>query len=466
MKVLAIETSCDETALAALNCSYIQTKKSEVDEEGELTQEGNGLHFSFSVISSIIHSQVELHAKYGGVFPMMAKREHTKNILPLLKQLIIETKESMHSDENEEALALNQIANELLLKNRYGEIKEELKKICEKDIDLFTVFETLIEIDTASFINPEFDAIVVTVGPGLEPALWVGITLSKMFALLWDIPLLPGNHMEGHVVSVLFNKDEPVLQSTQTINFPAVSLLISGGHTEIALMRNWNDYKILGQTLDDAVGEAFDKVARMMNLPYPGGPEISKHAEKFRNKKLKGLDIDIGDIEITLPRPMISAKNLNFSFSGIKTAVLYLVRDIKQYLKIDETTNLPNEIISAIASEFENAVTEVLIKKTCNAHEETGATTLTIGGGVIANTYIRAEFERVAEAKGITLLIPPRELTTDNAIMIGMAGYISQISNILIKKKSRNNKDALENEENSTENLFKAKGNLVIGNNY
>jgi N6-L-threonylcarbamoyladenine synthase len=211
--------------------------------------------------------------------------------------------------------------------------------------------------------------------------------------------------MEGHIVSVLKNE--------HTITFPIISLLISGGHTELVLVKNWGHYQIIGQTLDDAIGEAFDKVARLMDLPYPGGPEVSKLAEQARLENLK-------NDSIKLPRPMLNSKDYNFSFSGIKTAVLYLIKKIKEQSQLDETTK------KIIAREFEDAVTEVLFKKTERALGEFNAEILTIGGGVIANKNIREAFKKLNQ-KNIAVIVPEFDLATDNAVMIAMAGFLKSL---------------------------------------
>lgn len=194
---------------------------------------------------------------------------------------------------------------------------------------------------------------------------------------------------------------------------PILGLLISGGHTELILMKEWLSYKLIGQTRDDAVGEAYDKVARMMGLPYPGGPEVSKLADKPHGDEKNPF---------VLPRPMLDTDNFDFSFSGLKTAVLYLIK---------EKGALTEEEKAQVARAFEDAVSEVLWKKTAKALEATGAAMLTIGGGVSANARIRRDFTRkvAEEFPNVTLIIPPRELSTDNAVMIAIAGYFRALRN-------------------------------------
>ena len=367
MKILAIETSCDETAISIL--------------EGT----GDVQSASFSVLGNVLLSQVEKHREFGGVFPMLAKREHAKNLVPILQAALAEA-ELLHED--------TQAVPE--------DVHDQVSKLLEREPELDEAF--------LSFISecevPDIDAIAVTAGPGLEPALWVGINFARALALVWDKPLVAVNHMEGHVLAALAREEDEKLV-IKDVAMPVLALLISGGHTELVLMKEWLRYELIGQTRDDAVGEAYDKVARMLGLPYPGGPEISKLAELAREKNEKG--------PFTLPRPMIDTPSCDFSFAGLKTAALYLLRD---------NPNMTDEEKMHVAHEFENAAAEVLWKKTARALEETFAATLVIGGGVSANTHIRRTFtENVAKHPGVELRIPPARLTTDNAIMIGLAGY-------------------------------------------
>ena len=337
MKILAIETSCDETAIAILECT------------------GDEKSAKFTVLGNALLSQVEIHKEYGGVVPMLAKREHQKN--------------------------LPHILNEALEK--------------------------------ANVPLQDIDAVAVTAGPGLEPALWVGINFAKALALTWDKPLVAVNHMEGHVLASLLEKTGEQF-SISNLQFPILALLISGGHTELVLMKKWLEYELIGQTRDDAVGEAFDKVARMLKLPYPGGPEISRLAESTRSNL--NTNSQGSTLRIKLPRPMIDSGTCDFSFAGLKTAVLYLLKKIPD-IKEKEKQH--------IAHEFENSVTDVLWKKTTLALDQTGAKTLVIGGGVSANTHIRRTFtENISkEYSDVMLKIPSVELTTDNAVMIAIAGF-------------------------------------------
>jgi len=383
--ILGIETSCDETALALI--------------DGE------------KILANITLTQT-IHQQYGGVFPMLAKREHAKNLLPIFKKIL------------ETAGLSKPIQSKVPTKN-HSDILENIRMILEREPELLEQF-----LEFAPTIEkPPIDAIAVTKGPGLEPALWVGINFAKALATIWNIPIIPINHMEGHIVSALFDK---------TANFPAVALLISGGHTELVLMKDWFDYEIIGATKDDAVGEAFDKVARILGLPYPGGPQISRLAEEIRTpastfqKTFPPIPLEwnghaptpvfrnvllpfANTKRFVLPRPMLKTNDLNFSFSGLKTAVLYLVKKMDK-LNDDDKKN--------IACEFEDAVTEVLITKTKKALAQFNAKTLIIGGGVSANKNIRGAFENFAKQNNIKLFISSRELATDNALMIAFAGLL------------------------------------------
>jgi N6-L-threonylcarbamoyladenine synthase len=223
--------------------------------------------------------------------------------------------------------------------------------------------------------------------------------------------------MEGHVLSV-FGKNEGKFRIPK-IKFPVLSLLVSGGHTQLILTKKWMKYEIIGETLDDAVGEAFDKVARMLGLPYPGGPQISKLAEERRGKQKAKEKIGFS---VALPRPMLRSKNFDFSFSGLKTAVLYLIK------KISPNGHLSDEMKSKIALEFENAAIECLVYKTAKAAEKYKIKTLVVAGGVAANKHLRREMTKIA-GKKIKLLFPTKELATDNSLMIGIAGYLNYIKN-------------------------------------
>jgi N6-L-threonylcarbamoyladenine synthase len=334
MIILAIETSCDDTSVAVVETSD-NAKNSKI---------------KFKVLSNVISSQVELHAKWGGVFPSLAKREHEKNLPLVCKQALKEAK------------------------------------------------------------NPKIDVIGITIGPGLEPCLWVGINFAKKLAKKMKAPLVPVNHIEAHILA---NFVSPKLKF-QNLNlknvFPAICLVVSGGHTQIILMRDFWQYEIIGETRDDAAGECFDKIARILGLGYPGGPIISKLAE------LKTARISL---PIKLPRPMMSQKNYDFSFSGLKTAVLYEVK------KRGEKTQKSPTYIQRMCMEAQQAITDVLIFKTIKAVKDFGAKTLILGGGVSANENLRKHFKSKIKKDNlkINLLIPEQNLCTDNGVMVAVSAY-------------------------------------------
>lgn len=404
MITLAIETSCDETAVCLLE-----------------TLGGNppdSTTYPYTILGNIIHSQVELHRQYGGVFPAMAKREHSKNLLPLLEALIKESNIDMIDcpPKNTDS----------------GTFLNFLK---EKESELF---ENFLKSPFLSKKPASINQIAVTRGPGLEPALWVGVNCARALSILWDIPLVGINHMEGHILGSLLDSTEiNKKQVLRAVAFPALALLVSGGHTELVLVKKIGDYEMIGRTKDDAVGEAYDKVARMLGLPYPGGIEIQNRAEKARAAAKK--------INISLPRPMIHSHNLDFSFSGLKTAVLYTLRGDKSGGSSETPAmTVSDDMRAAIACEFENAVTDVLIAKTQKALEKYPAQSLILGGGVSANKYIRSAFEKLATQNSIPLYLPPAGVSGDNALMIALAAAVSPQSKPL------------------TEDTLRAHGNLSL----
>ncbi len=366
MRILSVETSCDETAVALL--------------EGKGDEQGA----TFRVLGNALLSQVDIHKEYGGVFPALAKRAHAKNLTALLSSALEEA-EMLHE-------SLQEMTDEPIL-----------RAMMEREPEMADALIAFLK-ETE---KPAIDAIAVTHGPGLEPALWVGVNFARALSAAWNIPVVPINHMEGHLLAAL-TKDENGALTTDGSKRPILGLLVSGGHTELVLMEDWLSYRLLGATRDDAVGEAYDKVARMMGLPYPGGPEVSKLAERDREDERTN--------PFTLPRPMLNSNDYDFSFSGLKTAVLYLIKEKGELSEIEK---------EQLSRAFEDAVSEVLWKKTARAIEETGAKTLTMGGGVSANLHLRRHFaaRMQEEFPEVVLVIPPKELSTDNAIMIGIAGY-------------------------------------------
>ena len=332
MIILSIDTSCDDTCIAILE---IKKKK-------------------IKVLSNIVSSQVDIHKKYGGVYPSLAKREHEKNLVPVLKQ----TLQKAHN-------------------------KKKFKKP---------------------------DLIAVTIGPGLDPCLWVGLNFAKSLSLVWNIPLIPVNHIEGHILANFLLKTSLNFQKL----LPAICLIVSGGHTQLILIKKIGNYKIIGETRDDAAGECFDKTARILGLAYPGGPSIAQEAEQF--------SISDSQISIKLPRPMIYSKDYDFSFSGLKTAVLY------DYKKRSKKIRTSQKYISAMAKEIQQTIIDVLIKKTIKATKDYKIKNIMLGGGVIANKELQRQFkEKIKkEIPNSLLLIPDSNLCTDNAAMIGIAGYLNK----------------------------------------
>ncbi len=313
-RILAIETSCDETASAVIE---------------------NGR----ALLASTVASQMDIHARYGGVFPEVASRQHVLSIVPV--------------------------------------IEETLSK--------------------AHLTFGELDAIAVTRGPGLAGSLVVGVNAAKGLSIGAGLPLIGINHLEGHLYSAwVYNAGETIPEEPQ---FPLMVLLVSGGHSELNLMTDHLTYKRLGSTLDDAAGEAFDKVARLLGLPYPGGPSVQRAAE------------DGDSTRFQFPRAWLEG-TWNFSFSGVKTAVL---REAKGF----ESKGRPLPV-SDMAASFQAAIVDVLFNKTMKAAREFGAKEILVAGGVSANRLLRETFRNQSEYK---VHIPPLSLCTDNAAMIASAGY-------------------------------------------
>lgn len=381
MKILSIETSCDETAI-----SVIEIKE-------------NNKKPVFKILADTVISQINLHKKYGGVFPALAKREHTKNLLPILITTLKKAGLLKTINRNNKKFTVNSLQLTVKTIEKVNKIMEREPELAEKLLNFLNKNEI-----------PKIDAVAVTQGPGLEPALWTGINFAKVLALIWDKPFIPVNHMEGHFFSVLADRKQFSISNFQ---FPILGLLISGGHTQLVLMKDFDKFKIIGQTRDDAVGEAYDKVARMLDLPYPGGPEISNLSEQYSTRRRTSGG------KIILPRPMLNTPDFDFSFSGLKTAVLYMIKNLSKL-----TPNIKKEI----SYEFENAVTDVLLHKTKKAIEKYKIKTLILGGGVVANERIRKTFKDL-ESENLSVLIPDIKYTGDNAVMIGIAGYFRYLDN-------------------------------------
>ncbi len=383
--ILGIETSCDDTGIAIIKVS----------------RQKNKTHYT--VLANEISSQIALHQQYGGVFPMMAKREHARNIVPLFIHALTE---SGLLKERKRARVVEPKINTLLQKVliREPEILETLSYFLEK------------------YELPKIDMITVTVGPGLEPTLWVGINFAQALGKILGTPVVPTNHMEGHILSVLIPEELKVNSKHETrstkqkftladssFKFPALALLVSGGHTELVLIKDIGKYKVIGATRDDAAGEAFDKIARMLDLPYPGGPEIARLAHEGRTT--------LAFTEFSLPRPMLHSGDFDFSFSGLKTAVLYTLRDNGKLSDMQKKD---------LARECEDAIIEVLTTKTLRAVQKYNIQTLIVGGGVSANTQLRKELpSRLKLVSPNTIIhFPTKLLSRDNALMIALAGYL------------------------------------------
>jgi len=309
LTVLGIESSCDETGIAvyATDCG---------------------------LLAHDVHSQIAMHAAYGGVVPELASRDHVRRIVPMIRAVL----------------------------GRAG-------------------------TDLAGL-----DAIAYTAGPGLAGALLVGASVACALAASLDIPAVPIHHLEGHLLSPLLSADPPA--------FPFVALLVSGGHTQLMHVRGLGDYRLLGETLDDAAGEAFDKTAQLLGLPYPGGPALAKLAADGRADRFR------------LPRPMLHSGDLDFSFAGLKTAVLTLVRG--------QSLDQPGR--ADMAASFQQAVIDVLVAKSLRAVRQTGAASLVVAGGVGANTALRTTLRDATARVGCTIHFPELSLCTDNGAMIAYAG--------------------------------------------
>ena len=312
MKILGIETSCDETSVALLN------------DEGGILQ----------VVKNLVYSQIPIHRQYGGVVPEVAARRHIEKIAPLIRTIL----------------------------------------------------------------NFKPDVVAVTAGPGLATALLVGVETAKTLSYLLKIPLVRINHIEGHIYSNFLNKKT---SETNKI-FPALCLIVSGGHTELILMNKHLHYKLVGQTRDDAVGECFDKVGKILNLPYPGGPEVAKLAAQGNPQT------------VTFPRPMIDSPDFDFSFSGLKTAVLYHIQKNKTSTK-------------DVCASFQQAALDVLVNKTLKAIKKYKVKTFLTGGGVAANLELQRQLNQTIKKQSprVNYLPIKPKFCGDNAAMIAAAGYFN-----------------------------------------
>ena len=384
MRILAIETSCDDTCIAIVEASPRRGSKIP----------------HFRVLANVISSQTEIHKKYGGVVPSLAKRAHQENLVAVLEKALGEAGMKLSPSAKSYTKGQSKIKN--------------AGKILEREPELLEQFiKTVVPIP-----KPKINFTAVTHGPGLEPALWAGINFARALSYWWRIPLLGVDHMEGHIAANFLH--------TGKVEFPAIVLAVSGGHTQLILVKDILKYKLIGETVDDAAGEGFDKVARMLGLSFPGGPEIAKSA---KGGNPKAFDF---------PRPMLHSKDYNFSFSGLKTAVLYTIRDLTVTSKIKKD----------IAASFQQAAVDALIAKTIRAAKEYKVKTIMLAGGVAANEELRKQFGEVIkkELPDTLYKIPHTSLATDNAAMIAAAAYFRRNKATLTRWKT-----------------LKANGNLKIG---
>jgi len=412
MLILGIETSCDDTCISIIRAS------------------GRKKLF-FDILSNIVSSQVRIHQKWGGVYPMMAKREHQKNLVPVLQKalkkagMLKNPKSRIPNPSPAQILPKAKlVAGRQIPNSKFQILKEILSReeyLCKK-----------LELFLKKYQEPKIDLISVTVGPGLEPCLWTGVNLAKALSYYWDIPIIPVNHVEAHIFANFIKKQRT--ENREQI-FPAICLVVSGGHTQLILMKDFGKYKILGETRDDAAGECFDKIAKILGLEYPGGPAIAAEAAKIPNSK-PSTRAELGaglvphrpaesgtgagfQIPNKLPRPMINQKNYDFSFSGLKTAVLYNFKNQPSKLRKNK------QYIKEMCYETQQAIIDVLIKKTIKAAKGFKAKTIILGGGVASNDELRKQFrEKIKkELTNIQYLIPNIQLCTDNAVMIVIEGY-------------------------------------------
>lgn len=321
---------------------------------------------NFGIISNLISSQIKDHNPFGGVVPELASRIHIKNIIPVLDKNIDDLKKYYKSDEN---------------------IFELLKK----------------HIDYIAITNK---------GGGLIGSQVVGVETAKTLSFLLDKPIISVNHIRAHILASFFNfYDNKSSGIVENLSFPIVALTISGGHTQLILIKDFLNWEAIGKTTDDAAGECFDKIAKLLNLGYPGGPIVSKMAEK-------------GDPEyIKFPRPIINTKDLNFSFSGLKTAVLYYFNDLNELEKKDEQT------ISNICASSQQAIIDVLVKKSLKAIENYNPKLFILAGGVAANKKLRETLKEKVKECSIEFLMPEIPLCMDNALMVNIAAYFNILNN-------------------------------------
>ncbi len=290
---------------------------------------------------------------------------------------------------------LSNIISSQIVHEQYGGVVPELASRAHQKLIVPIVHEALAKAEVK---KEELSAIAVAVGPGLMGSLLVGVNFGKAFAYGLGIPFIAVNHMEAHIYSNFIEEPTPT--------FPFLNLTVSGGHTQLVLLKDEFQYEIVGETKDDAAGEAFDKVAKMLNLGYPGGPQIDKCAKQGNPGAIK------------FPRPYATENDFNFSFSGIKTSVLYYLRDNKL-----RDTIIPEQRLNDICASFQSSVVDVLVQKTIRAAKHFGVKDIAVAGGVSANSYLRNEMKKASELHELQLFIPKFEYCTDNGAMIAEVGY-------------------------------------------
>jgi len=382
MRILAIESSCDETSAAIVEINKSCEKLRQVAKSCNHSQP------LLTICSNIVSSQVKLHAKYGGVYPELASREHVKNII----QIVADS--------------------------------------CKKLQGVTTSCNLLQPIET---IRNHIDYLAITTGPGLIGSLLVGVNTAKTLAYVFKKPIYAINHVEGHIYSNFVRTEQKNCSLvSQFLSFlvpklPAVVLVVSGGHTSLVYMKNHLDYKVIGETLDDAAGEAFDKVSAMLGLGYPGGPVISALAEKtvIASEAKQSINSKIAASprhggtprnDIHFPRPMINSNDFNFSFSGLKTSVLYTLKRLRS-----ANQHLNQSTIQLICKEFQDAVVETLVTKTIRAAKKYKVKSVLLCGGVASNNQLRKMLHVTCYKLHVDFFVPEKSLCTDNAAMIGCA---------------------------------------------
>lgn len=341
--------------------------ESSCDETSAAIIKGHTKNKNVKLLSNIVASSLSLHSKTGGIIPENAAREQIKFIIPVIRKALEE----------------------------------------------------------ANLKSKDIDAIAVTYGPGLIGSLLIGVETAKTLSYVWNKPLIPVNHLIGHIYANFIELNPKRYTLNANIDFPVIALIVSGGHTDLVLIKQHGSITWLGGTRDDAAGEALDKIGRLLGLPYPGGPHIERHAKKGDPKKYQ------------FPRPMIGSKDFDFSFSGLKAAVFREVSNLNysssgasaksrsEFSTSSNNTNLSQQTKADICAAVQKAVINVLVKKTIKAAEKYSAKSILLGGGVAANQTLRNELEASSQKLGVKLFAPPKSLCTDNAAMIAAAAFFN-----------------------------------------